>query len=329
MDRRFRLAAAAAFVVAMTAGCATPEPAGESRDASGPDTAAGTAANPLAGTAWSLFEIQSMDDSQGTTRIDDPSRYVMRLNADGTANLRLNCNTANGPWSVRPSADPDNGNFSLGPLAMTRALCPPPSYDERLAADARYMTGYILRDGRLYISLMADGGIYGWEPYSPGIAYVAQSDPALEAAIRRASPDYTREIVGIDGRSARYVHGRIDLNGDGRDEVFAYLLGPYFCGTGGCNLLLFREVPGGYALAGNFPTTRPPVIVADESHAGWRSFWRLESGGGMPATYVRERFDGTRYVEAERVPADRRPDGTAVLTGTPSYEQAVPLAPGR
>ena len=24
--------------------------------------------------------------------------------------------------------------------------------------------GYLLRDGRLYLSLMADGGIYAWEP---------------------------------------------------------------------------------------------------------------------------------------------------------------------
>ena len=47
---------------------------------------------------------------------------------------------------------------------MTRALCPPPSLDERIAADSAYVRSYFLRDGVLALSLMADAGIYLWEP---------------------------------------------------------------------------------------------------------------------------------------------------------------------
>jgi hypothetical protein len=60
--------------------------------------------------------------------------------------------------------DGNSGRFELGALAMTRALCPPPSLNERIAGDADYVRSYLLRDGRLYLSLMADGGIYVWEP---------------------------------------------------------------------------------------------------------------------------------------------------------------------
>ena len=77
--------------------------------------------SPLADTEWRLLEIQSMDDSVGSTRPDDPSLYTMRLNADGPVNMRLNCNFANGNWSAETGPDRTSGRFEFGPLAGTRA----------------------------------------------------------------------------------------------------------------------------------------------------------------------------------------------------------------
>lgn len=134
---------------------------------------------PLAGTSWRLVSFQSMDDETGTTRPADPSLYTMELHADGTVSMRLNCNRANGTWSMEPSADPSNGRFELGPLAMTKALCPPPSMDEMIAAQAQWIRGYLLRDGMLYLSLMADGGIFAWEPLA--------GEPA--SAVVRSGPE--------------------------------------------------------------------------------------------------------------------------------------------
>jgi heat shock protein HslJ len=104
-----------------------------------------------------------MDDAIGTLRPDDPSRYTMRLKGDGTVTMRLNCNRASGTWSVKPSGSDDSGRFEFGALATTRALCPPPSLDAKIAAHAKYIRSYLLKDDRLYLSLMADGGIYAWE----------------------------------------------------------------------------------------------------------------------------------------------------------------------
>jgi hypothetical protein len=50
----------------------------------------------LAGTAWRLVEIQSMDDAIGTKRPDNSSLYTMRLGADGTATFRMSGNRAAG-----------------------------------------------------------------------------------------------------------------------------------------------------------------------------------------------------------------------------------------
>ena len=57
-----------------------------------PDMAGSASVHPLADTRWRLVEFQSMDDATGTIRADDPYLYTMRLNADGTVLMRLNCN---------------------------------------------------------------------------------------------------------------------------------------------------------------------------------------------------------------------------------------------
>ncbi len=313
-----------AFVVGCSATSETSGPAATDARGAAVHTTPSASINPLADTDWQLAYFQSMDDAQGTTRPDNPSLYSMRLNADGTVNMRLNCNRANGTWTAEPSADPSNGSFGFGPLAMTRALCPPPSLDELVAAQAEYVRGYLLKDGRLHLSLMADGGIFAWDRAVP---YLTQPDKAIEAAILEASPDYTREIVGIAGREARYVYSRLDLNDDGRDEVLVYMLGSIFCGTGGCTLMLFTDSGDGLKLIDTFPITQDQVIVSTDRSHGWNNLIRLEAGGGAPPTYVTHVFDGVRYVEQERVPADEPPEGTWCLAGEISYDEGVPLEP--
>jgi heat shock protein HslJ len=282
--------------------------------------------SPLAGTDWRLVEFQSMDDAVGTVKPKDPNLYTMRLNADGTVQMRLNCNRANGTWSAEPSEDVSNGRFEFGPLAATRALCPPPSMDEQMAAQAEYVRGYLLKDGKLYLSLMADGGIYAWEP-STDEPFQTEPDAGLEAAILEASPEYTREVVEIGTGEGRYIYGRVDLNGDGEDEVLVYLLGSIFCGTGGCNLLLFTDGEDGYSLVNNFPISRLPVIVSPERTEGWNNLIRPESGGGAEPSYVIHTFDGERYIEKERIPADTPPEGKRVLAGEFTFQDGIPLEP--
>jgi hypothetical protein len=268
-----------------------------------------------------------MDDAVGRTRPADPSRYTLQLAADGRASLQLDCNRATASWTAQASAEPDNGSFRFGPLATTRAQCPPPSLSQRLATQIPYVRSYLIRNGHLHLSLFADGGILEWEPLiRPG--YLRQPDRKLETALLRAAPGYRKDVVAAGGGgNARYVYARTDLNGDGRDEVFVYLMGPYFCGTGGCTLQLFTTTPAGYRLDNDFPISRLPILVAPARHRGWHDLWRLQSGGGAPATYVRQEFDGRRYVEKERIPAVKTPQGRAVLTGDPSLADGAPLVP--
>ncbi len=121
----------------------------------------------------------------------------------------------------------------------------------------------------------------------------------------------------------------MDLNGDGSDEAFVYLLGSIFCGTGGCDLLLFTEGADGYSLVNTFATSRLPVIVSPERTAGWSNIIRPESGGGADPSFVRHVFDGAQYIERERLSADTVPEGTRYLAGALTFDKGIPLEPRR
>jgi heat shock protein HslJ len=280
----------------------------------------------LAGTAWRLVEIQSMDDT--VARPDDRSKYTMRLNKDGAVAMRLNCNRASGKWSAQAGPGGTSGQFEFGPLAMTRALCPPPSLDERIGAQASYVRSYLLKDGRLHLSLMADGGIIVWEPLVD-IEFEQAADTAIEAALLTAFPSYTRSSAGAGdaGAKARYVYNRVDLNGDTQEEVLAYVSGRDFCGTGGCPLLLLGRDAKGYKVINSFPVSRLPVTVSPQRTGGWNNLVRLESGGGAPASYVTHAFDGTHYVERGRTPAGTSPAGTRYLAGELEAGAGATLTP--
>ncbi len=116
----------------------------------------------LVGTTWQLVEFRSSDDRIGIVTPADASAYTMALEPDSRVTLRLNCNRGSGTWTATPGGDA-SGSFEFGPVAMTKVFCPPPSLDTQIARDAEYVRSYVLRDGRLYLSLMADVGIYEWK----------------------------------------------------------------------------------------------------------------------------------------------------------------------
>lgn len=133
-------------------------------DTPAPQASAASPSEPttLAGTRWRLTAIQSMDDAQGTSVPPAAQVYDVAFGADGRAAFTLNCNRANGGWTAEPSADGRSGGLAFSAVAMTRALCPPPSIDTRVARDMDYVRSYRIEGDRLSMSLMADGGIYVW-----------------------------------------------------------------------------------------------------------------------------------------------------------------------
>jgi putative lipoprotein len=111
----------------------------------------------LAGTAWQLVRFQG---GNGATRVPDVrSNYTISFGADGRVAARIDCNSGSGTWTSAGSSQ-----LTFGPLVTTRVACRPGSLYNQIARNWQYVRSYTMRNGHLFLSLMADGGTYEFEP---------------------------------------------------------------------------------------------------------------------------------------------------------------------
>ncbi len=144
------------FVLAVSIGCAGP-PADEAPPSAEPSAEQIVTSNGLAGTAWQLVKIMSMDDTVEVP--DDPLKYTLTFGADGTAMIVADCNRGQGPWTSE-----SGGQLEFGPIAATQAMCLPSSLSDTFLAQFQWVRSYVVDDGRLYLATMADGSIIEFEP---------------------------------------------------------------------------------------------------------------------------------------------------------------------
>jgi len=115
------------------------------------------AAYNLADTSWQLVRFQGGDD---TILIPaEKAKYTIAFGTDGHVSVRIDCNRGRGTWKLSGPSQ-----LQFGPLALTRAMCPPGSLHDRVVKHWEFIRSYIIKDGHLFLSLMADGGIYEFEP---------------------------------------------------------------------------------------------------------------------------------------------------------------------
>jgi heat shock protein HslJ len=127
------------------------------QDTSQPADSSQPAPTALGGTSWRLVKFQSSDGT--ILKPDDKSKYTIAFEPDGRLSARIDCNRGRGTWK---SSGPPQLEF--GPLALTRMMCPPGSLHDRIVKQLPYVRSYVLKDGHLFLSLMADGGIFEFEP---------------------------------------------------------------------------------------------------------------------------------------------------------------------
>jgi len=272
---------------------------------------------PLAGTKWRLVEFQSMDDAQGIARPGEGTVYSMWLHGDGTVTMQLNCNRATGTWSAVPGSDAASGRFEFGPLAATRALCPPPSIDDSIVAQASHIRSYLLKDDRLYLSLMADGGIYVWaretsaSPAADVAAAPEKGGPRNWEVVRmlnlREHPSTSARILAtyrpgtiLDNLGCQLAQARAwcdvqPLGGGPRGYVAAELLRPAISPDGSAAM-----GPDDSALRageGQFDATGLlPCAIAAGQPMGQCEFGVARAGGGYATVVIKKPDRRTRAI---------------------------------
>jgi len=116
-------------------------------------------ATALSGTSWQLVKFQGGDEKALIP--GERAKYTIAFGGDGGVSVRIDCNRGHGTWK---SGGPNQ--LAFGPLALTRAMCPPAPLNDRIPKDWAYVRSYTIKDGHLFLSLMAEGGVYEFEPLS-------------------------------------------------------------------------------------------------------------------------------------------------------------------
>ena len=142
-----RILAAVALLVAIACSSADQPRAGVESD---------TPAS-LVGTSWQLVNFEGGDGSIMTP--DDAAKYTLHFVSDTGVSVRIDCNRGHGSWRATPPS-----GIEFGAMALTRMACPPGSMHDQILRQLPYVRSYIIKEGHLFLSLMADGGIYEFEP---------------------------------------------------------------------------------------------------------------------------------------------------------------------
>jgi hypothetical protein len=76
------------------------------------------------------------------------------------------------------------------------------------------------------------------------------------------------DLLFLTENDRKFQFYKIDLNHDNKEEYFVRFLSPYFCGTGGCTMLLLDR----YAeIITKFTVMKPPLYVSAGAENGWRT----------------------------------------------------------
>ncbi|WP_288698796.1 hypothetical protein [uncultured Allisonella sp.] len=158
-----------------------------------------------------------------------------------------------------------------------------------------------------------------WIPASIQKQY-AETKPCPE--LEKAIADYY-DIRKEERTHTSYVYNKVDLNGDGTDEIFAVITGPYTSGTGGDSAVWGRLYKGKFQIYQSFTLIRTPIIITKDATNGLpngaRSIIVRQSGGGAPAELIQYVSHDGEYVPEPCDSLDKV-KGTAILCTAPGTD---------
>jgi para-nitrobenzyl esterase len=119
----------------------------------------------LSGTSWTLVAFRQAAANASEVRPARPDQYRLSFQADGRLVAQVDCNRGNGTWQATPAGS--GGSLHLGPMALTRMMCPPDPLGQRLPQDVEAVQSYRIVNGQLQLELAGNAGSYIWARAQP------------------------------------------------------------------------------------------------------------------------------------------------------------------
>ena len=115
----------------------------------------------LAANTWYLASVTDANE-EIRLRPQMGDRHNITFQRDRSMVIQLDCNRGTADWSAS-SGGGGTGRLNIGRVASTRALCPPPTYGERMAAELPQAYRYELGVEGRTLMIRTDDTIYGFE----------------------------------------------------------------------------------------------------------------------------------------------------------------------
>ncbi len=160
------------------------------------------------------------------------------------------------------------------------------------------------------------------------MAVPAQAKPATVADRPADKGALKRFLLGYLGRgaTATYLSAEVRLDGTPEQDVLVYIEGGFWCGSGGCPLLILAEKHGSYRVVTKVSIVHPPIRVLQRRSHGWKALAvRVQGGGVIPGYEAELPFNGTTYPSnPSMLPARRLQDpeeGEVAVSGNETPTQ--------
>jgi heat shock protein HslJ len=210
---------AVAAISVLVAGCAT-TPSGPS-----------FAGHVLTGKDWQLTEITQRNAWPVQLAPAQQTIHRLRFNPDGTLQLTLDCNRGTANWSAS-GPQRGSGNLQISQIASTRALCPPPSYGEAMAADLPSAAAFTVMPGGRSMQVATRTNVYTF------VAGGFASQLPADALVPDTGYNATASVVCTfaNGPSARRCEAGVRRRAGGDGTTFVEIRKP----DGRTRVIFFR-----------------------------------------------------------------------------------------
>lgn len=154
-------------------------------------------------------------------------------------------------------------------------------------------------------------------PEAPMVPPAPTPDPNLTAFLTARTTDAMAPL--------RYVSG--EWSDAATRLVLVQFVGPEYCGSGGCNLLILRPEGETFTVLGDVTITRAPVRVLNSRTHGLPDIAVQVSGGGATPHEALLPFDGVRYASNPTVAPARTSDGAPGVVVITEGQESIELKP--
>lgn len=149
------------------------------------------------------------------------------------------------------------------------------------------------------------------------------SETASNSELEKALIDEF-DLTDEQAKETRYYYNYVDLNDDGKNEIFAEVVGPYTSGSGGNSAVIFKDNNGVLEEVDDFKFVRNPIIISSNKTNGWNDIICESSGEGTIKKYVVLKYDGEDYSdvdESQTIDSIDGISGSAIIANDMSYDE--------